>query len=124
LADLTAPGANAKGPNSTPAGSELSAAPGLRHSVEVEVVNEKGLHASPCTTIFDLAGQFKSTITIQKINSDGSAAEPRDANSIFELLQLAAGSGSTVKVTAVGTEDAAQACQAIKELIPSGFTES
>ena len=83
---------------------------------EFVVRNKLGLHARPASQFVKLAGQFASDITVAK---DGTVS---DGKSIIGILMLAAGPGSALTVTAQG-EDAAEAMEAIEQLITGRFGE-
>ncbi len=81
------------------------------------VVNNKvGLHARPAALFVQMAGRFKSAITVW--NGDRHA----NAKSMLNVLTLGVLSGATIRVTAEG-EDAEQALQALSELNASNFGE-
>lgn len=83
---------------------------------EVEIVNEQGLHARPVMRIVDLAGQFKSRITIC------NGAVCADADSAMSMMLLEAVKGARLKVAAIG-DDAEQAVAAIAQLVADKFFE-
>jgi len=78
--------------------------------VIVTIQNEYGLHARPASLLASLASSFKSEIKIVK---DGVEV---NCKSIMNLLLLAAGKGTVLKVVAEG-EDEQEAINAIRELI-------
>lgn len=78
--------------------------------VTVTVQNEYGIHARPASLLATLANSFKSEI---KIIKDGVVV---NCKSIMNLLLLAAGKGTVLKIVADG-EDEEEALKAIKELI-------
>jgi phosphocarrier protein HPr len=81
-----------------------------------EIVNELGLHARAAAKLVRLAEGFTSTIEVAK---EGQRA---DAKSIMGLLLLCGIRGSKLTVRASGA-DAAEAIQAIGELIGGRFGE-
>jgi phosphocarrier protein HPr len=81
-----------------------------------EIVNELGLHARAAAKLVRLAEGFASTIEVAK---EGQRA---DAKSIMGLLLLCGIRGSKLTVRASGA-DAAEAIQAIGELIGGRFGE-
>ena len=85
-------------------------------SAEVEIVNERGLHARASAKFVKLASSFDAEIRVAK---DDNAV---DARSIMGLMMLAAGIGSTITITAEGPE-AAQAVEALTELVSNRFEE-
>lgn len=78
------------------------------------IQNLHGLHVRPATQLADLAGRFKSQVTIRKEGQEVSA------RSIIELLTLAAAHGTTLTIRAEGP-DAAEAVDAIEKLVNSRF---
>ena len=80
------------------------------------VQNKLGIHARPAALFAKTANRFKSDVFVEK---DG---ETINAKSIMGLMMLAAGPGSKILVIAKGP-DAAQAVQAIEELLASKFGE-
>jgi phosphocarrier protein HPr len=80
------------------------------------IKNKLGLHARAANMMVQVAGNFVSTITV---NKDGIEA---NAKSIMGLLLLAAGQGSKVIVRAQG-KDAKEAVAEIGKLIEDKFGE-
>jgi len=78
--------------------------------------NKLGLHARPSAQITQAASRFSSEVWISK---DGRRV---NAKSIMGVMMLAAGQGSVLTVDADGP-DAAEAVDAIGELIATGFGE-
>ena len=85
-------------------------------SKQVTILNELGLHARAATRLVECANQFDSQVWLN--NGDRRA----DGKSILSLLTLAAGPGMQVQIETRGS-DAAQALDALCELIDSGFGE-
>lgn len=83
---------------------------------EVEIVNQKGLHARASAKFVKLASTFESSITVCK---DGSTV---DAQSIMGLLMLGAGIGSTIVIAAEGP-DATAALDGLSDLVARRFDE-
>ncbi|MCK4909766.1 MAG: HPr family phosphocarrier protein [Planctomycetes bacterium] len=83
---------------------------------DVKITNKLGIHVRPASRIADTANKFKSKITFIK---DGFEV---NARSIIELLTLAAGQNTAIKIKSEG-EDAEAALQAIVNLIESNFEE-
>lgn len=81
-----------------------------------EIVNSKGLHVRAATLVAQLAATFSSTITVEH------AGERANAKSVMNLLLLTAPMGASVRVEADG-DDAAEALNAIRDLIKGGFGE-
>lgn len=83
---------------------------------EVRISNKMGLHARPAMQFVDLANKFSSKITVSK------GSQCVNGKSIMEMMLLAAGEGTTLLLTADGT-DAQRAVEALKELVDSKFDE-
>lgn len=83
---------------------------------EIEIVNRKGLHARASAKLADLALSLKTIVTV---SFEGESA---DARSIMDLLCLGAGIGSTVELSADGSE-ASTALDAVEALFKDGFGE-
>ncbi|MDR0331372.1 MAG: HPr family phosphocarrier protein [Chitinispirillales bacterium] len=83
---------------------------------KVSVINKRGIHARPASTIVQTAIKFKSAVELVK---DGAAA---DAKSIMSVMMLAAAQGSEVTIRANG-EDAQEVVDAIIALFERKFNE-
>ena len=83
---------------------------------DVEIVNTAGMHARPAAKFVKLAETFASEITLDK---DGLQV---NGKSIMGVLMLAAERGSTLRVSAAGT-DAEDAISALADLVGRGFKE-
>ena len=86
------------------------------HSRRLVIVNERGLHARAAAKFVATAGTFTSEITVDK---DGTSVSGR---SIMGLMMLAAGPGSTIEVSACGS-DATAALAALETLVGNRFDE-
>jgi phosphotransferase system HPr (HPr) family protein len=84
----------------------------------IRVTNLLGLHARAAAQLVRLANTFKSEITVKRPDN-GTAA---NAKSILSVLNLAAGMGIELLITADG-EDAADAIDAITGLFANKFGE-
>ncbi|MGH2271207.1 HPr family phosphocarrier protein [Anaerohalosphaeraceae bacterium U12dextr] len=80
------------------------------HEIEVEIKNAEGLHMRPAMQFVDLAGSFKSDISVS------NEVTTADAKSIMQMTMLAATCGSKLRVRAKG-RDAQAALKAIRELV-------
>jgi phosphocarrier protein len=87
-----------------------------RVSVKVTIVNKLGLHARPAMCFVDVASQFQSSITVKR------GEQAVDGKSIMQMMLLAATRGTELEVVAEG-DDAAKACNALKDLVANGFDE-
>lgn len=83
---------------------------------QVEIVNRLGLHTRAAAKLVQLAGGFKSQVSLAK---DG---EEVDAKSILGILLLAASQGTEVRLRCEG-EDEEEAMEAIAKLIADRFDE-
>ena len=93
-----------------------AAAAGPSVSRDFHIINKRGLHARAAARFVQCAERFDATITVAK---DQSSV---DGSSIMGLMMLAAGPGTTVRVSATGS-DAEAAIAAIAELIEQRFGE-
>lgn len=85
-------------------------------SKELTIVNKLGLHARAASKLAQMCQQFSAQITLTLEEKEADAA------SIMAIMLLAGGQGKVVKVTAEGP-DAADALQAISQLISDKFDE-
>lgn len=83
---------------------------------ELIISNTLGLHARPAAMFVQLASTFSSDITVER------GKERVNGKSIMGIMMLAAGKGLKITVTAEG-EDAAQAVDALEELVNGKFGE-
>lgn len=83
---------------------------------DLVIVNRRGLHARASAKFVKCAESFDAELTVTK---DGQSVV---GTSIMGLMMLAAGPGSTIRVSATGTE-AAAALKAISDLVCCGFGE-
>lgn len=87
-----------------------------RIEVDVKVQNALGLHARPASMLVRTANTFQSSITL--VHPSGSG----NCKSVLDLLMLAAGHDTTLKLIAEG-KDAEAAVQAISGLFQNKFGE-
>ena len=85
-------------------------------SRDFTISNKLGLHARPSAQLTQTASRFAAEIHLSR------GARRVNAKSIMGVMMLAAGQGATVTVEADGA-DAAEAVEAIGQLIESGFGE-
>ena len=83
---------------------------------ELKIINARGLHARAAAKLVKTAERFDAEITVCH---DGQTVS---ANSVMDLLLLAAAKGSTIIVQASGPE-AEAALEAITELVANRFGE-
>jgi phosphoenolpyruvate-protein phosphotransferase (PTS system enzyme I) len=86
----------------------------------LQVTSRLGLHARAAANLVRVASQFKSSLTLQRL--DGNAEEA-DAKSILSILTLAASRGTDLKIVASG-EDEQEALEAIVGLFSRDFDET
>jgi phosphocarrier protein HPr len=91
-------------------------ATGQMVSLNVTIQNRLGLHARPAMAFVDMANQFKSDIKVTK------AGHSVDGKSIMQMMMLAATQGTVLQIEAKGA-DAAQAAEALKQLVDRKFDE-
>lgn len=83
---------------------------------ELEIVNEKGLHARASAKLVEVVEEFDASATVSKDDEDACG------DSIMGLLMLAASRGHTISVTTTGPE-AAPLMDAIEALVADKFGE-
>jgi phosphocarrier protein len=86
-------------------------------SIDVTIINKLGLHARAAAKFVTLASNFESEI---KLGNDGREV---NAKSIMGVMMLAAGKGSTLTLTATGSDEK-DAIQQLHELIKNRFGEN
>lgn len=87
------------------------------HRATLEIRNRLGLHARAAVLLVQTANRFEAEITVGK---DGQVVNGR---SIMGIMMLAAEQGSSIDVTASGTQ-AEEALQAIRDLVDARFNEA
>ena len=87
-----------------------------RIELELEIVNEQGLHMRPVMRLTEAASQFKCDLRVNK--EDRSA----DLRSPFEMMLLEAPKGTRLRLVATG-EDAQAAVAAIVQIVQDKFGE-
>lgn len=85
---------------------------------QVRVTSRLGLHARAAANLVRIASQFKSTLTLQRLDGNVEA----DAKSILSVLMLAASRGTELRVVADGSDEQ-QALSAVLGLFERGFDE-
>ena len=85
-------------------------------SKELLIINKRGLHARASAKFVQLVERFTCEVWVTR------GTETVGGRSIMGLMMLAAGPGTTVTVSALGS-DAEQAIVAITELVASKFNE-
>ena len=87
------------------------------HHATLEIKNRLGLHARAAVLLVQTANRFEAEVAITK---DGQSVNGR---SIMGIMMLAAEQGSTIDVDTSGPQ-AAEALEAIRELVEARFHES
>ena len=83
---------------------------------KIEIMNEMGLHARPAAMLVEVSSRFQSLIHVAKDDLEVNA------KSIMGVMMLAAGQGTTLTLTAEGS-DCRNAIKALVELIEGKFDE-
>jgi phosphocarrier protein len=83
---------------------------------EVQIINQRGLHARASAKFVQVASNFNATIDVEK---DGVTV---GGTSIMGLMMLAASPGCSIRVLASGPE-AAAAIDALEQLVATRFGE-
>lgn len=85
-------------------------------SVDLEIKNQKGLHARAAAAFVKCAEQFDADVSVERIGQDVSGC------SIMGLMMLAAAKGTIIHVHAKGNQ-AQEAIEAISNLVNCKFGE-
>jgi phosphocarrier protein len=85
-------------------------------SQAVTVVNQLGMHARAAAKFVHLAGRFDATVKVARDRRE------IDGKSIMGILLLAAARGSTITISADGSDER-DAVDALVALVRSGFGE-
>jgi phosphocarrier protein HPr len=85
-------------------------------SKELLIINKRGLHARASAKFVQTVEKFSAEVWVTR------GSETVGGTSIMGLMMLAAGPGTTIKVSAVGPE-AEEAIVAITRLVESKFNE-
>ena len=84
----------------------------------LQVTGRLGLHARAAANLVRVASQFKSSLTLQRLDGNAEA----DAKSILSILTLAASRGTHLRIVASG-EDEQAALDAVVSLFTRDFDE-
>jgi phosphocarrier protein HPr len=84
---------------------------------DVTIVNRRGLHARAAAKFVKAADQFQSSVTVQ-VTDDVKAS----GTSILGLMMLAASTGTTIRISATGS-DAEEAVKTLSALVDRAFDE-
>jgi phosphocarrier protein HPr len=85
-------------------------------SQDVTVVNQLGMHARAAAKFVHLATKFQAHVRVARDRRE------MDGKSIMGILLLAAGRGSTITISADGSDER-EAIDALAALVASGFGE-
>ena len=85
-------------------------------SESVRVVNQLGMHARAAAKFVHLAARYEARVRVAR------EAREMDGKSIMGILLLAAAQGSTITISAEGTDER-DAVRALVALVQSGFGE-
>ena len=83
---------------------------------ELNIINERGLHARAAANFVKTIDGLNANIEVERLG------QTVDGNSIMGLMMLAASKGTSIKVSASGT-DAKKAIDLLSELINNKFGE-
>ena len=83
----------------------------------VTICNTRGLHARAAAKFVEMAQRFDAVVHVTR------EGETVPADSIMELLMLAASKGAEINIASEGMQ-AADASAALVELVEAGFHES
>ena len=89
-------------------------------SIELEVRNPSGLHARPAALFVKTAASGRSRVRVANLARDGGDV---DARSILGVLSLGVSSGTRIRLTVEG-EDEAELAETLRRLIEGGLGES
>jgi phosphocarrier protein HPr len=96
--------------------AEVGTDPNVLLSRELSIINRKGLHARATAKFVQCVEQYDAAVTVSR------AGETVGGTSIMGILTLGAGIGTSIVVTASGSE-AQQAMEAITALVANRFGE-
>ncbi len=85
-------------------------------SKELKIINERGLHARAAASFVKTIENMDAAVEVERLGQCVGGC------SIMGLMMLAAGKGTTIKVSASG-KDAEKAITALSELINNRFGE-
>ena len=86
---------------------------------KLQVTGRLGLHARAAANLVRVAGRFKSSLTLHRLDGDLEA----DAKSILSILSLAASRGTELRVVAEGVDEE-EALDAVVALFSRDFDET
>ena len=83
---------------------------------ELEIINQRGLHARAASKLVNVVKKYKSVVTVSKNDQKVTG------NSILGVMMLAAGLGDKIIFEVTG-EDEQESFEAIKILVNNKFDE-
>ncbi len=86
---------------------------------KIQVTSRLGLHARAAANLVRVASQFKSTLTLQRLDGNAEA----DAKSILSILTLAASRGTALRIVVNGIDEQ-EALDAVIGLFSRDFDEA
>ncbi|MCL5997118.1 MAG: phosphoenolpyruvate--protein phosphotransferase [Chloroflexi bacterium] len=89
------------------------------HRAIITLINPHGLHARPAAHFVQTAANFDARVTVRKLGSPG---DPVSGKSLNKLATLGATERDQIEILAEGPQ-AAQAVDALRHLVESGFGE-
>jgi phosphocarrier protein HPr len=99
-----------------PNGASASGTAAGAVSLEIPIINKRGLHARASAKFVQMVERFDADVRVTR------NGETVGGNSIMGLMMLSAGLGTSITVSATGAE-AAEAIKAIADLVSSKFGE-
>jgi phosphocarrier protein len=99
-----------------PNGASTSGTAAGAVSLEIPIINKRGLHARASAKFVQMVERFNADVRVTR------NGETVGGNSIMGLMMLSAGLGTSITVSATGAE-AAEAVKAIADLVSSKFGE-
>jgi len=85
-------------------------------TLDLTIVNQRGLHARAAAKLVSMAERYSAVIEVEREGQNVSA------RSIMGLMMLGAGKGHTIRLLAQGW-DARDAIEALAGLVKAGFNE-
>ena len=94
----------------------------MRHETELVVENRQGIHLNSASRIVQLASRFQADVFLIHLDPSRSGG-PVNAKDLVDVLQLAAGPGTRLRLVAEGV-DARAALDALARLFVEHFGET
>lgn len=89
---------------------------------EVTIGNTMGLHARPAAMLAKIANGYDAELTLQKLGP-GTPSEEVNCGSILELMMLAAGKGTRLRLRSIQGAEARAVFDSAVQLFQSKFGE-